>query len=307
MDIPLPTGHVTLDALHAPIRRSAQRLRTTLRLNGATSLLGGLVATVAPATLDRLLGTGHAGWVRVVGAGLVFYALGLLVVAGSRVPRVSRWTPYIVGADLAWVLASIVGISAGLFSGPGSAVVITVGLAVGGLAWRQQRTLAELRPSTEVASVGESPPFEIAEARAQIDAPVSTMWAIITDHELYGRLAPNLGGVRATAPDGPGLTRTCSNRAGEEWHETCTLWDPGRRFAIEVDTSRYPYPLQAMLGEWSVRPCAGGSEVSMRFAYRSTRGLRAGAFALVMQAAFPLVLRRILGGWRREARSTRSR
>ena len=278
-----------------------------LRLNGATSLVGGLVGAVAPAALDRLLGTGHTGWVRFVGLGLVFYALDLLVLAGSRVARVSRWTPFVVGADVAWVSASIAGVAAGWFSGPGSAVVLMVGLAVGGFAWHQQRALAELRTSTQVAPVDESPPFEIAEVRAQVDAPVSTMWAIITDHELYGRLAPNLGGVRATAPDGPGLTRTCSNRAGEEWHETCTLWDPGRRFAIEVDTSRYPYPLQAMLGEWSVRPCAGGSEVSMRFAYRSTRGLRAGAFALVMQAAFPLVLRRILGGWRREARSTRSR
>jgi ribosome-associated toxin RatA of RatAB toxin-antitoxin module len=302
MDTTIPTDHLTLDALHTPGRREAQRLRNALRLNAATSLAGGLVAAVAPTALDRLLGSGHPGWVRVVGVGLVVYALDLLVLAGSRMTRLLRWTPYVVGADVAWVAASIVGIAAGWLSGPGTAVMAAVGLAVGFFAWRQQRAHLGLRASAEWASTDGTPPFEIAEVRAHVAAPASAMWEVITDHELYGRLAPNLGGVQATGPNGPALTRTCSNRAGEEWHETCTLWDPGHRFAIEVDTSDYPYPLQAMLGEWSVQPAGEGAEVSMRFAFRPRSGVRAGAFALVMQAAFPLVLRRILRGWRHEAR-----
>jgi ribosome-associated toxin RatA of RatAB toxin-antitoxin module len=307
MDTTSTREHATLDALHTPTRRSAQRLRDTLRLNAATSLMGGLVAAAAPSSLDQLLDTGHEGWVRVVGIGLVAYALGLLTLAGSGVPRLIRWTPSIVGADIAWVVASTAAIVVGCFSRPGSALVLAIGLAVGGFAWHQQHMLSGLRAADDLSTITELPPFEITAARTQIAAPASTMWAIITDHELYGRLAPNLGAVRATARNGPELTRTCTNRAGESWDETCTRWDPGHRFAVEVDTAHYPYPLQTMMGEWAVRPSGDGAEVSMRFAYQPRGGIRAAAFAAVMHAAFPLVLQRIVRGWRREARRVHPR
>ena len=73
-----------------------------------------------------------------------------------------------------------------------------------------------------------------------------------------------------------------------------------------MDTSDYPYPLVEMRGSWSVRPDrAGSSTVELDFRYQAAATLKGRAFAIVMQAAFPVVLRRIMRGWRHEVQSRR--
>ena len=46
--------------VHTPSRLAAQRLRNTLRLNAAFSLVGATLAAVGPGRLDSWLDTGHA-------------------------------------------------------------------------------------------------------------------------------------------------------------------------------------------------------------------------------------------------------
>lgn len=289
-----------------PTRLVVQRLRNTLRMNATTSLLGGLVAALVPGTLDRFLGTGHPGWVRLVGVGLAVFAIDVLVVAGTTAGTLRRWTAPIVAADAAWVLATGVTIAAGWYSTSGAVIVGAVGVMVAALAIRQHLSLRKLRRAPHLELLIEDPPVEVAHVEARIDAPTSDVWPVVIDHDLYGRLAPNLGSVRATGPNGPSLARVCSNRSGQKWSETCTLWDEGHRFDITVDTSDYPYPLVEMRGSWSVRPHSErGSLVAMDFRYQPTATLKGRAFAIVMQAAFPVVLRQIARGWRREALSRR--
>ncbi len=85
------------------------------------------------------------------------------------------------------------------------------------------------------------------------------------------------------------------------WSETCTLWAEGERFEFDVHTDGYPYPLAAMRGAWWVRAeHSDVSRVGMDFRYQPRSGMRGAVFAATMQAAFPLVLRRILRGWRAE-------
>ena len=57
---------------------------------------------------------------------------------------------------------------------------------------------------------------------------------------------------RSSAEAGEPLRRRCTNTTGQDWQETCTVWDEGRRFAVDVDTSDYPYPLRLMRGLWQV-------------------------------------------------------
>jgi hypothetical protein len=293
------TALPSLDQLHTPGPVATQRLRNVLRLNAATSLLGGIAAVAVPFTLDRLLGTGQTGWIRIVGLGLAIYAVDLLILAGGRVRTLHRWVPLVVGADAAWVAATGFGVAAGWFSPPGTAAMVATAGAVGTFAVLQSRHHRAMGPVPDRDPV---PPVEIASVSAAVPYDPAVVWQVLTDHELYGTLAANLGAVRATAPNGPGLARTCSNRRGQEWHEQCTLWNEGERFEVAVDTSDYPYPLQVVRGAWWLRPAADGSTtVGMQFAFQPTRTVRGRAFAIVMQAAFPLVLRRILRGWRRAA------
>lgn len=288
-----------------PIRLAAQRLRNTLRLNAATSLAGGLVLVVAPGPLNRLLGTGSPGWVRIVGAGLVLFALDVGALAGARIRRLTTMTPLVSTGDGAWTLASAATIAAGWYSTPGSVIAGAVAVMVGTFGVRQLVLVHRLR----LASIGaadpvldETPPTEVCHIEATIDATPAGSWSVLTDHDLYGRLAPNLSAVSATGPNGPGLTRTCANRQGEEWHETCTVWDEGRQYDVAVDTSDYPYPLAEMRGSWWTSATTPAT-VGMDFRYRPQPGCRGRVFAAAMQAGFPVVLRRIIRGWRREVAS----
>ncbi|MCA9711639.1 MAG: hypothetical protein KDK70_37735, partial [Myxococcales bacterium] len=87
----------------------------------------------------------------------------------------------------------------------------------------------------------------------------------------------------------------------KQWDETCTLWDDGRRYEVSVHTGNYPYPLTEMRGAWFVEPAGDGeaSTVGMQFAFQPEATLRGRAFVVAMHLVFPIVLRRIVGGWRR--------
>lgn len=284
-------------------RLAAQRLRNTLRLNAVTSLCGGAVAALVPEPLDEVLGTGHPGWVRIVGTGLVVFAVDVAVVAGARHGRLVHWARVVTAADVAWVLASVATIAAGWYRAGGTALVAAVAAMVGFfasrqlVAWRHARTLA----SRATVRADETPPLEVVHAERVVPGDLGTAWQVITDHGLYGRLAPNLSHVQATAANGPDLQRRCASRSGREWHETCTLWDEGHRYEITVDTTNYPYPLAVMRGGWAVEAAEPGHvRLVMDFYYQPNRGLAGRSFAATMQLAFPPVLRRIFNGWQAE-------
>ena len=90
----------------ATTRDGGRFLRLSLRLDAAASgALGVLSLAAAPALAD-LLGPG-TGALRGVGAFLVLYAAGLVLLAGLRsIPRPAAWT--VVLGNLGWVAASVV-------------------------------------------------------------------------------------------------------------------------------------------------------------------------------------------------------
>ena len=281
---------------------TATGLRDVLRVNAGVSGLTGSAAAVAAGPIADLLGVASAP-VRVIGIGLVLFAVGVGWVAGIRHRRLPAEARLIGAADVLWVAATVVAIAAGTLSTVGVGVAIAVGLVVGTFA------VLELRgASAVVAQPGPppdtSPPFEALSMAGPVDAPVEVAWRVVTDHDLYGALAPNLGRVEVTSENGPGLARRCYDNRGRGWVETCTLWDDGRRFAVAVDTSDYPYPLSVMQGSWWVEPLGPSrSQVGMTFLFQPRPGLRGRLFVLVMHAAFPFVLRRIIRGWRKAAMS----
>lgn len=290
---------------NTPVRSAAQRVRNTLRLNACTSAGGGLALVVVAGPLNNLMGTGSPNWVRMVGAGLVMFALNVGILSGTSIRRLARFTALVSTGDGIWVLASFATMAAGWYSSAGRAIVSAVALMVGGFGVRQLVLVRQLRQDVDrvpAAVLDEIPPTEVCHVEAAIDTTPAIAWSVITDHELYGRLAPNLSRAAPTAANGPGLTRTCANRGGDEWNETCTVWDEGRQFDIAVDTSNYPYPLSEMRGSWSTGATTPAI-ASMDFRYRPRPGIQGRLFAAAMQAAFPMVLDHIIRGWRRAASS----
>lgn len=280
---------------HLEALLAASRVRNVLRTNAVVSASTGLLAVVAAGPLGTLLDLPTVA-VGGIGVGLVAFSGGLVLATGVRHSRLSALTRAIAGADTAWVVVIAVLIIAGVFSVEGAVVVGATGLVVGAFA------LLELRGAQQVLRLGSppdaSPPVEAITISTEAEIPVATAWETITDHDRYGRLAPSLSRVDASRSDGPGFARRCVNTKGQAWSETCTMWDEGRAYAVEVDTSEYPYPLSLMRGCWSVDPVAvNRTRFQMDFVFQPRSTITGRGFAWAMHLAFPRVLRRILRGW----------
>ena len=99
------------------------KLRFVLTANATTSGLAGLTALVTGERVDNWLDTAHAGWVRIIGAGLVAFALAVIALSRSREQDLRRWVPAVSFADGGWVAASIATIIAGWYSSSGAAII----------------------------------------------------------------------------------------------------------------------------------------------------------------------------------------
>jgi hypothetical protein len=105
-------------------------------------------------------------------------------------------------------------------------------------------------------------------AERTIAAPVAATWEAVADVAAYAQAASSLSRVEVSG-SGEALRRRCYNARGQSWDERSTLWEEGRRYRMEVDTTSYPAPLRQLLrsfyGTWSVERAAGGSRVMVAF------------------------------------------
>ena len=272
---------------------TTRRLRAALRANAVFSLVSGSAPVAAGWSFAGPWGVPVTAPALIGGATAAFGAL-VARLAVQPIGPLRRWAIGVVGADLAWVAASVGLLIWYPLTVAGAVAVAATAVIVTDLAVWQLAGIATARVDDPMADV------EVVEAARAMKAPPADVWSRVTDHELYGRLAPNLSTVEVISEAGQPLRRRCTDTAGRGWQETCTLWEEGRRYAVDVDTSDYPYPLQHMRGLWQVDPDgAGGSRVTMRFVYRARPSLFGGLFAIGFRALFPPVLHRIFLGWRR--------
>jgi hypothetical protein len=117
------------------------KLRFVLTANATTSGLAGLTALVAGERVDKWLGTAHTGWVRLIGAGLVAFALAVIALSRSNEQDLRRWVPAVSVADGSWVAASVATIIAGWYSSSGAAIIGIIAAIVGTFAITQMRLL----------------------------------------------------------------------------------------------------------------------------------------------------------------------
>ena len=89
-----------------------------------------------------VLGTAHPGVVRVVGLGLIPFAIEVALLSRRGTASLVRRAPAVIAADIAWVAASVV---AGWFDPAGAGLVGAAATVVGGFAAAQWRYLAALR------------------------------------------------------------------------------------------------------------------------------------------------------------------
>jgi ribosome-associated toxin RatA of RatAB toxin-antitoxin module len=139
------------------------------------------------------------------------------------------------------------------------------------------------------------------EAERYIEAPRERTWGVVSDAANLANHAPNLSETEVLGGTGKGMVRRCYNNRGSGWNETCTLWRPGHRYTMEVDTSDYPYPLTQMRGTWEVRDQGEGTLLRLRYDYEMKYGPLGSVLAVLMRPAFARTCRKMLDNYERDA------
>jgi len=104
-------------------------LRSTLVINGISTVLCGVALLAAPGVLAELLGVSPPALLAVVGGGLVLYAGGLFWIARRHpISDAAAWTAIVL--DLGWVFGSVAVIEVGILTRIGTGLVALVAAVV---------------------------------------------------------------------------------------------------------------------------------------------------------------------------------
>lgn len=113
-----------------PPAPSIQGLRLVLRANAVVSLVTGVIALVAGSWLSRELGIDHVALTRVIGAGLIIFAVDVAMVARAKEPKLLQEAGLVSMADIAWVVATAVVVMSGILTTAGNVVAVAQGLVI---------------------------------------------------------------------------------------------------------------------------------------------------------------------------------
>lgn len=135
------------------------------------------------------------------------------------------------------------------------------------------------------------------------DAPADVVWAVVTDPDVYAEVAPNLASVEILEGEGAGMVRECVDTRGNAWTESCTAWEAGRGFAVEVDveTSDFHQPwFSRFEGRWELTEPDAEVVVTIQFDFDTNYGPLGSALARYLQYRTAPMVEAIFDGWQAE-------
>ncbi len=144
------------------------------------------------------------------------------------------------------------------------------------------------------------------ERHRTIAAPRADVWTVVTDHELYGEIAPNLASVDVVSGTGPDLVRRCTDTDGNVWTEGCTRWEPGEAFAVAVDidgSDFHRWLVHRFEGVWRLDEGPDGIRVTIRFAFTPRYGPLGLLITKYLEYRGPPIIEAILDRWEVEIES----
>lgn len=133
-----------------------------------------------------------------------------------------------------------------------------------------------------------------------VDAPAAVVWDVVTDHELYAEAAPNLSTVEVVEGDKEGLVRRCVDTNGNEWTETCSRWEEGRAFAVDVDVEHSDFHARLFRrfeGEWRVSEQPDGVCITIRFEFEPRYGPLGVLVSKFFEYKAPAMVEEIFDRW----------
>ena len=159
---------------------------------------------------------------------------------------------------------------------------------------RQNR---QAHPGRKCGNAGRETPCN---RQTAVRAPTATVWYVITDHPACADVADNISKVEVLSGDGLGMKRRCYGPKGENWEETCDLYEPGHTYGFRIHTEfrDYPYPFAELSGRWSVEEHSAGSEFNIKIvASLKGNALSRWLFATSARPQFKTILIDLSDAW----------
>lgn len=111
-----------------------------------------------------------------------------------------------------------------------------------------------------------------------VDAAVERAWAVISDMAGYAEHVAGLAETTIVSGSEVGAVRRCVDTSGDDWRETCVVWEQGARLTVEVDVASYPLKFRALFsafrGTWWVNEVDGETIMGITFEARLRRAGR---------------------------------
>jgi len=284
---------------------STSAARHYLKMNGFFSTLTAIPLLLAAGTVAPILFANPVDWaamgLRALGVGLLGFAA--LVYGLSKYKFVSRaMVNEIVVLDALWVIGSIglIAFYGQAFTTTGMLIVAAVAVVVAFFAVSQFVSAAKIVKPIPVASVSKRAEKLHATVKRTVRAPTETVWEVMTDHPAYADVADNISKVEVVSGEGLGMKRRCYGPKGENWDETCDVYEPGRAYGFRIHTEAkdYPYPFAELSGHWSVEKHKAGAEFEIRIiATLKGNALSKWLFATVAKPQFKTILIDLANAW----------
>ncbi len=122
----------------------------------------------------------------------------------------------------------------------------------------------------------------------------------MNDHPGYADVASNISKVEVISGNGLGMQRRCFGPKGENWTETCDVFEEGKSFGFKIHTEApdYPYPIADLQGRWSVSPHGNGSEFAIDITAKPKGNfISRMLFSVVAKRQFRMVLIDLADAW----------
>lgn len=232
-------------------------LRAALAANLTFSTFSALALVIAGPAIGQAMGAFPHWLMTSLGFGLLGFA-GLIMFALVRLRP--GWALLISGLDLLWVVSTLPLIAVpGLLTLEGRVAVALVAAVVGLFGILQLRGI---RASLSPGHGGDNTYLHCV--RLQSRATPDDLWEAVRD---LGAISRYSTGLRSSRLEGdvdaaPGAARVCTNFQGQIWAEEVVSLDDSERELVlrfRTEAEDFPFPFQAMVGGWVVKPAADGT------------------------------------------------
>ncbi|WP_298937472.1 SRPBCC family protein [uncultured Ruegeria sp.] len=279
--------------------------RIFLKLNSQFSALNGLALLIAGGLVAPVLTANPVDWatmgLRGLGLGLLGFALVLYLLSKNKFVSRSAVNEIVI-LDALWVLGSVglIAFFGDTLTTNGIIVVTIVAMVVAFLAIAQFAAASKIQKPVPIASVETREGKLYATVKRTVKAPKEVVWNVMTDHPAYADVADNISKVEVLSGEGLGMKRRCYGPKGENWEETCDLFEPGHSygFRIHTDADDYPYPFEELSGRWTVVEHSVGSEFDIEIV-ATLKGSAASKwlFATMAKPQFKAILIDLADAW----------